>query len=98
MGKPVNESTIKTEKTFKISPRDFDETGNIEMTGYVGTRGGVRYEQPPFGWVRKGLNVLGKYDNGNDDWLSTGDKGWPVAYHGLRHNPDFAIPKVINEG
>ena len=51
MGLPVNQSTIKTEKTFKISLRDFDERGNIEMTGYVGTRGGEKYVQPPKGWV-----------------------------------------------
>ena len=49
---------------------DFDEIGNIEMTGYVGKRGGEPYKQPPHGWTRKGLKVSGKYDNGNDDWLS----------------------------
>ena len=44
------------------------------------------------------MKVSGKYDNGNDDWLSTDDNGWPVAYHGFRHFPGFAIPKVIKEG
>ena len=40
------------------------------------------------------MNVSNKYDNGNDDWLSTDDNAWPVAYHGLSI-PDFAIPKLI---
>ncbi len=69
MGKDVLEAEIKDEKTFKISLEDFDEKGNITMTGYVGFRGGVKYVQPPEGWIRKGLKVTGKYDNGNDDWL-----------------------------
>jgi len=43
MGKPVSATTIKDEKTFKICLRDFDERGNIDMTGYVGTRGGETY-------------------------------------------------------
>ena len=98
MGKPVSSTIIKDEKTFKISLKDFDEKGNIATTGYVGLRGGVKYVQPPKGWIRKGLKVSGKYDNGNDDWLSTNDKAWPVAYHGFRHCPDFAIPKVIKGG
>ena len=68
------------------------------MTGYVGTRGGEKYVQPPIGWARKGLNVTKKYDNENDEWLSTGNSAWPVAYHGFRHCPDFAIPKVIKGG
>ena len=98
MGKPVSATTIKDEKTFKICLRDFDERGNIDMTGYKGKRGGETYVQPPIGWTRKGLNVSKKYDNGNDDWLSTGDSAWPVVYHGFRHCPDFAIPKVIKGG
>ena len=64
------------------------------MTGYVGTRGGKVYKQPPVGWIRKGLNVSGIFDNGDDSWLGTGDKSWPVAYHGFKA-PNFVLPKVI---
>ncbi len=96
MGKNINSTTIKDEKTFKLSLEDFDEIGNITMTGYVGLRGGVLYVQPPKGWIRKGFKVTGKYED--DDWLSTNDKAWPVAYHGFRHSPDFAIPKVMKGG
>ena len=98
MGKPVSNTTIREEKTFKISLRDFDSEGDIEMTGYVGTRGKEKYVQPPRGWKRKGLNVIKKFDNGDETWLETNDNAWPVAYHGIRHFPDFAISKIIKGG
>ena len=39
---------------------------------------------PPIGWIGIGLNVLGKYDNGSNEWLNYngGDKEWAIAYHG----------------
>ena len=45
-------------------------------------RGGKIYK-PPNGWIGFGLNVLNKYDNGNNDWLAcNGRPGeWCVAYH-----------------
>jgi hypothetical protein len=46
-------------------------------------RGGKAYN-PPVGWVGYGLNVLSKYDNGNNDWLACNgrDGEWCIAYHG----------------
>jgi hypothetical protein len=46
-------------------------------------RGGRPYK-PPNGWIGYGLNVLNKYDNGNNDWLAcNGRQGeWCIAYHG----------------
>ena len=48
-------------------------------------RGGRQYRPPPEGWIGYGLNVLNKYDNGNNDWLAcNGRQGeWCVAYHGV---------------
>ena len=40
------------------------------MSGMRMRRGGEVYVQPPNGWVRKGLNVAGLFDGGNDHWLS----------------------------
>jgi hypothetical protein len=34
---------ITDEKIFKLSLKDFDEKGNIKMTGYVDYRGGELY-------------------------------------------------------
>ena len=60
-------------------------------------RGGRDYI-PPRGWVAYGLNVLGKYDNGNNDWLAcNGRPGeWCVAYHGLANGQSSDnVKKVI---
>ena len=47
-------------------------------------RGGERY-YPPMGWIKFSLNVSKKYDEGNDEWLSSTDKSkeWCVAYCGF---------------
>ena len=47
------------------------------------SRGGRPYN-PPDGWIGFGLNVINKYDNGNNDWLACdGRPGeWCVAFHG----------------
>ena len=47
------------------------------------SRGGRTYN-PPEGWIGFGLNVINKYDNGNNDWLACdGRPGeWCVAFHG----------------
>jgi hypothetical protein len=54
-------------------------------------RGGYDYI-PPNGWIGFGLKVLGKYDNGNNDWLACNGRAgeWPIAYHGacIRNSSD----------
>jgi hypothetical protein len=65
-------------------------------------RGGKKYK-PPIGWIGFGLNVLNKYDNGNNDWLACNGRSgeWCVAYHGAcrKKNSDEVIKilKVILE-
>jgi hypothetical protein len=56
-------------------------TGNWAKNEY---RGGRRYN-PPKGWIGFGLNVLNKYDHGNNDWLACNGRAgeWCVAYHGV---------------
>ena len=61
------------------------------------SRGGRPYN-PPDGWIGFGLNVINKYDNGNNDWLACdGRPGeWCVAYHGacVRNTSD-QIKQII---
>ena len=60
-------------------------------------RGGKPYN-PPDGWIGFGLNVINKYDNGNNDWLACdGRPGeWYVAYHGAcRGNSSEQIKQII---
>ncbi|KAF0544997.1 ubiquitin-domain-containing protein [Gigaspora margarita] len=64
---------------------DYDFT-NIKDIGKVFMRGLIQYKRP-CGWKRIALKVTGKYDNGNDKWLGTGNDAWPVSYHGTaKHN------------
>jgi len=58
-------------------------------------RGGVLYRVPA-GWKRFGLNVTGRYKDG-DQWLgSDGKPGeWAVAYHGTKFD---VVPKILREG
>ena len=57
---------------------------NLEGKWAHGEYRGGRPYTPPDGWIGFGLNVLNKYDNGNNDWLACdGRPGeWCVAYHG----------------
>ena len=70
----------------KLTKEMLDSRGNNKDGGWGEneTRGGEPYI-PPKGWIRYGLNVLGKYDKGNDDWLAYDNrKGeWCIAYHGV---------------
>ena len=70
----------------KLSQNMLDSQGDRHKNWPTGEyRGGLPYYSPQ-GWIGFGLKVLGKYDNGNDDWLACdGNKNeWAVAYHGVR--------------
>jgi hypothetical protein len=60
---------------------------NLEGKWAHGENRGGRQYNPPDGWIGYGLNVLNKYDNGNNDWLAcNGRPGeWCIAYHGACH-------------
>ena len=60
---------------------------NLEGKCAHGENRGGRPYNPPDGWIGHGLNVLNKYDNGNNDWLAcNGREGeWCMAYHGACH-------------
>ena len=73
-------------KGCKLTPNMLDSRGNRESGwGVNEKRGGFDYFPPPKGWKGFGLKVVGKYDNGNDDWLAyNGNKNeWAIAYHGI---------------
>ena len=58
---------------------------NLESKWGKGENRGGRLYRPPEGWVGYGLNVLNKYDNGNNDWLACNGRAgeWCIAYHGV---------------
>ena len=77
----------------KLSQNMLDPQGDRYKNWPTGEyRSGLPYYSPK-GWLGFGLKVLGKYDNGNDDWLACdGNKNeWAVAYHGVRTK---IVPKL----
>ena len=69
-----------------ISKKFFDYRGNTLNPNSSNNliRGTEKYD-PPYGWIGIGLNVLNKYDNGNNDWLTNNinSSKWAIAYHGI---------------
>ena len=57
---------------------------NDEGWGHNEKRGGKVY-YPPIGWVGYGLNIAGKYDNGDNSWIGyENSKGeWAIGYIGI---------------
>ena len=55
---------------LQISPDIlYPKANRYDGWGLNETRGGEKYLPPINGWYGFGLNVLNKYDNGNNDWL-----------------------------
>ena len=70
----------------KLDIYSLDNRGNKYSGWSKGQkRGGFDYIPPPKGWKGFGINVLGKYDNGNNDWFGNNGNNneWAVAYHGI---------------
>ena len=81
--KGINKGAIMS--GCKLTKKMLDPRGDrSEGWGIGESRGGKPY-YPPLGWIGIGLNVLGKYDNGNDDWIGMINipNEWCVAYHGV---------------
>ena len=59
-------------------------------------RGTERYD-PPYGWIGIGLNVIGKYDNNNNEWLTNNSDSseWAIAYHGISPKIQSNIVKKL---
>ena len=74
----------------KISNNYLDSKGNTINPNSSNNliRGTERYD-PPYEWIGIGLNVIGKYDNNNDEWLTNNSNSseWAIAYHGI--SPKF---------
>jgi hypothetical protein len=83
-----------------LNPELLDSKGNNTNQGWgVGENRGGRPYYPPQGWIGYGLKVLGKYDNGNNDWLDyRGINGeWCVAYHGASQKINHNYSQMRND-
>ena len=88
MNNPILSSNLVSEviaDVINLNPDLLSGLGNNLLGEWAqGENRGGRPYKPPNGWIGYGLNVLNKYDNGNNDWLAcNGRKGeWCIAYHG----------------
>ena len=87
----LNIERIK-EKPFldalEISPKILDPLGDrYSDWGENEIRGGEKYIPPGKGWIGIGLNVLGKYDNGDNSWLDYRNRNgeFAIAYLGFNN-------------
>jgi len=71
----------------KLNPFMLDSRGNNKDGGWgINEKRGSKPYYPPIGWIGYGLNVLDRFDNGDNTWLdyrniSNGE--WAVAFHGV---------------
>ena len=75
-------------EALEISPKIFNSLGDrYDGWGKNEIRGGENYIPPEEGWIGIGLNVKGKYDNGNDSWLNYKNQEgeFSIAYLGLNN-------------
>ena len=85
-----------------LNPELLDNRGNNLNQGWeIGGKRGGRPYYPPSGWKGYGLRVLGKYDNGNDKWISCNgsDGEWCVAYHGASQkiNNNYIMMRNVDD-
>ena len=95
--KEVHKSLIM--EGCRLSSNMLDPRGNRkDGWGINEKRGGLDYIPPTNGWVGYGLKVWGKYDNGNNDWLSyNGNKNeWAIAYHGVGSKLGCSVEQAAN--
>ena len=75
-----------------------DCTSGWRQNGQNGPPSYLKNFNPPIGWIAIGINVLDKYDNGDNTWLGTANiKGeWYIGYHGIRNKN--AINGILRNG
>ena len=73
-------------KDFGVGEENFDNTGNLLVPNTRQNRfRGKEIYDPPYNWLGLGLSVLGRFDDGNDDWLEdiSEKSEWAIAYRGI---------------
>ena len=65
----------------KLDLSMLESRGNQHPNNYGGGKRGGE----PMRWKGYELNVMNKYDNGNNEWLAMNGNAneWAVAYHGI---------------
>lgn len=85
-------------KDFNIEEENFDNTGNLLVPNTRQNRfRGKEIYDPPYNWLGLGLSVLGKFDDGNDDWLEdiSEKSEWAIAYRGISSKKQEHIKDML---
>ena len=88
-GEIVDCQMIPLLEACRLSPSIFDINFHKyynNIINYNQRRGGEEYIQPS-SWTAYGINVLGKYDFGNNRWLNNnnGEGEFAIAYYGINN-------------
>jgi len=81
----------------KLTKSMLDKRGNRSDGWGINEKRGNKPYDPPIGWIGIGLNVIDKYDNGNNNWIgmNNSEGEWCVAYHGVgRFNKSDEIKNI----
>ena len=71
----------------KIPVKDLEYKFNfINPNLSLNNKRGSETYNPPYGWIGIGLNVINKYDNGDNSWLKKNNNSWAIAYYGFGNN------------
>ena len=85
-------------KDFGVGEENFDNTGNLLVPNTRQNRfRGKEIYDPPYNWLGLGLSVLGKFDDGNDDWLEdiSEESEWAIAYRGISSKKQEHIKDML---
>ena len=82
---------------IKLTKSFLDYRGNKISNWSINEKRGNKPYNPPIGWIGIGLNVLFKYDGGDNFWIGKDNsrEEWCVAYHGVSGRSSDEIKKVV---
>ena len=71
------------DRIFDFAQNQDFRSWNIDNEKRTSIRGGFQYSAP-VGWKRFAVRVVGRFDDGDNTWMSLDgrDGEWAVAYHG----------------
>ena len=85
---------------YKLTKNHLDARGNRNDGWGENEKRGNKPYYPPKGWIGIGLNVMDKYDNGDNAWIGmiNSPNEWCVAYHGVgRGNSSDKVKNITGE-
>ena len=83
---------------LKINENKFDNRGNFLNPNLRKNKfRGKELYYPPYNWMGIGLNILGRFDDGNDNWIEdiSKESEWAIAYRGISSKNPNVVKKIL---